>query len=246
MSDRLGSARLLVREDSDVIVLTFNQPERRNALDRTAFGELTAALRAADQNSAVGAVVLTGAPPAFCAGADLDELKTRSDDDPRALGPAFEELLDTLVGLTVPLIAAVDGAAVGLGATLLLHCDLVVAGDQARLRFPFVSLGVTVEAGAGALLPDLVGAQQAARLLLTGCWVDADESFSLGLATVRAVEALPTALELGQAVAAAPREAVRTTRQLLAAQRRPSVEAARAQERAAWSRLQNRRPHDPR
>jgi len=246
MTEPSGPARLLVHRDGDVVVLTFNRPERRNALDRTAFAELTGALRAADGDHEVGAVVLAGAPPAFCAGADLDELKTLSDDDPRALGPVFEELLDTLARLSVPLIAAVDGAAVGLGATLLLHCDVVVAGDQARLRFPFVPLGVTVEAGAGALLPELVGAQQAARLLLTGCWVDADEAMSLGLAAVRAVAALPAAMELARAVAAQPREAVRTTRALLAALRRPSVDAARAEERVAWARLQNRRPVDPR
>jgi enoyl-CoA hydratase/carnithine racemase len=237
---------LLVRRDGDVVVLTFNRPERRNALDRTMFGALTEQLRSADRDAEVGVVVLTGAPPAFCAGADLDELKTLSGDDPRALGPVFEELLDTLAAMSVPLVAAVDGAAVGLGATLLLHCDVVVAGDSARLRFPFVALGVTVEAGAGALLPSLVGTQQAARLLLTGCWVDADEAVGLGLVALRAPVALPVAIELAQSVAAQPREAVRTTRQLLAALRRPTVEAARVEEREAWSRLQNRRPHDPR
>ena len=239
------SGRILSSRDGDVLTLTLNRPERRNALDRTAVSELDAALRDADTET-TAAVVITGSPPAFCAGADLDELKTITSDDPRALGPVFEQLMDTLCEISVPLVAAVDGAAVGVGATLLLHCDLVVVGDEARIRFPFVSLGVTVEAGAGALLPALVGSHQAARLLLTGAWVDADEAVHLGLATVRVPRALPEAMRLAREIEQQPREAVRTTRALLAGLRRPSVDAARALEREAWSRLQNNRPIDPR
>jgi enoyl-CoA hydratase/carnithine racemase len=236
---------MLVAYEGDVVRVTFNRPEKRNALDRLAVGELDQVLRAHDTEQ-WGAVVLTGAPPAFTAGADLDELRTVTSDDPRALGPVFEDLMDTLCEVSVPLIAAVDGAAVGVGATLLLHCDLVVIGDEGRIRFPFVSLGVTVEAGAGTLLPALVGSHQAARLLLTGCWVDPEEAVHLGLATVRSPRALPEALRLAQEIAGQPREAVRATRAVLAGLRRPGVDAARDVERETWKRLQNNRPVDPR
>ena len=238
--------RMLVDHDRGVVVATFNRPEKRNALDRAGIVELTQVLRTADDDKSVSAVVLTGAPPAFCAGADLDQLSTLSGDDPRALGPVFEDLLDTLCEVSVPIVAAVDGAAVGVGATLLLHCDIVVVGDEARIRFPFVSLGVTVEAGAGQLLPALVGSHQAARLLLTGAWVSADEAMALGLATIRAPFALHTANRVAREIADQPPEAVRTTRRLLADVRRPGVDRARAAEREAWGRLQNTRPSDPR
>jgi enoyl-CoA hydratase/carnithine racemase len=237
------SERIIVKQDGDVVELVLNRPERRNALDRVGVSELNRALRDCD-NDTVAAIVLTGAPPAFCAGADLDELKTMTDDDPRAFGPVFDELLDTLTEISTPLVAAVDGAAVGVGATMLLHCDLIVVGNDARMRFPFVSLGVTVEAGAGTLLPALVGSHQAARLLLTGAWVNADEAVSLGLATVRAPVALPVAWRFAHEIAQQPREAVRSTRRLLAGLRRPAVDAARAAEREAWARLQNNRPFD--
>jgi enoyl-CoA hydratase/carnithine racemase len=223
-----------------VRLLTFNRPEVRNAFDTAMYLELTAALHASDADGTVRAVVLTGRDGAFSSGADLTEMAaiatgTKVEGSDRG----FQGLLDCLGDIAVPLLAAVNGVGVGLGFTLLAHCDLVLVDRDARLRVPFSELGVPPEAASSVLFPAVMGWQRAARVLLTSDWVDAEELVSLGLAlrvcepgTVR-VETLA----LASRIAAYPRPATRATTSLMRAARRDAVHEANRREQGAFSEL---------
>jgi enoyl-CoA hydratase/carnithine racemase len=143
------------------------------------------------------------------------------------------------VDLSVPLLAAVNGVAVGLGFTLLAHCDLVLIDETARLRVPFAELGVPAEAGGSVLFPARLGWQEAARLLLTSDWVDADEAVRLGMAlrVCAAGTALTETVTLAARIAAHPRQATRTITTLMRAGQRDLVWAAKQREQAAFADL---------
>jgi enoyl-CoA hydratase/carnithine racemase len=223
-----------------VRVLTFNRPEVRNAFDTAMYLELTAALRAADADETVGAVVLTGSDGAFTSGADLSEMaaiatgvKVEGSDR------GFQGLLECLGDIGVPLLAAVNGVAVGLGFTVLAHCDLVLVDRAARLRVPFTELGVPPEAASSFLFPAVMGWQRAARVLLTSEWVGAAELVELGLAvevcepgTVR-----DETVALATRIAAFPRAATRAVTSLMRAARRDAVREANRREQLGFKEL---------
>ena len=142
---------MLVGDDGTVRTLTLNRPARLNAFTAASYQSLATLLVEADGDEKVHAVVLRGAGRAFSSGVDLDALRAHPDA-PTELGQRFDELLDVLMTLRIPLLAAVTGPAVGFGATILLHCDLVLVADDARLRFPFTSLHTAPEAGSSMLL----------------------------------------------------------------------------------------------
>ena len=244
----MTAARVRTQTEHRIRLVTLDRPERRNALDRQAVVELADALAAADADPAVGAVVLMATPPVFSAGADLDELADAVAGSGSVLGPEHERLFDTLADLSVPLVAAVDGPAVGLGAVVLLYCDAVFASSTARFRFPFVALGVTTEGGVSSLLPRLIGDQAAARVLLTAGWVGAAEAEHLGLVTSVASEGdgRDEAIAFATQVAVQPREAVRATKRLLGAERLVAARRGRVAEQAEWAHLQHGGPKDPR
>jgi enoyl-CoA hydratase/carnithine racemase len=148
-------------------------------------------------------------------------------------------LLDCLTECSVPLLAAVNGVAVGLGFTLLAHCDLVLVATDARLRVPFAELGVPAEAASSFLFPATMGWQQAARILLTSDWVGADELASLGLAlrTCDPGAVLGETVELAARIAAHPRGATRAITALMRAARRDAVLDANRREQGAFARL---------
>ena len=156
-TDPAGTAhRIEIEEPAPgVRVIAFNRPDVRNAFDTAMYQEVTAALRAADRDDAVGAVVLTGRGSAFTSGQDLAEMAAIATGTAvEGAGQGFIGLLDCLTESSVPLLAAVNGVAVGLGFTLLAHCDLVLVAADARLRVPFAELGVPArrahEGGDGA------------------------------------------------------------------------------------------------
>ncbi len=197
--------------------ITLARPEKKNAIDAAMYAALGEALRSAGRDGAVRALLIDAEGGAFTAGNDLaDFQRERPDwhDTPvsRFLGALSESEL--------PVVAAVDGIAIGIGTTLLLHCDLVVASTAARFQMPFIDLGLVPEAASSMLLPRLVGHQRAAALLLLGESVDAPTLQSYGLVhSVVAPEDLhATALGLAQRLAAKPPEAMRQSKRLL---RRP-------------------------
>ncbi len=210
---------------SGVTTVTLNRPDKLNAFTASSYETLAELLRKANADPDVRVVVLRGAGRAFSAGVDLD---AASADDGGRLGSTFRDLIDALIDLEKPLIAAVQGAAVGFGATILLHCDVVVLADDARLRYPFTLLGTAPEAGSSFLLPLAVGPHLAAELILTARWVMADEAVRRGLAA-RVVPAKDLHREVtsaAEALAQAAPEALVGAKRLLRAGRADAVRAA--------------------
>ena len=223
-----------------VRVIAFNRPEVRNAFDTAMYREVTAALRAADTDETVGAAVLTGRGSAFTSGQDLAEMAAIAAGTAiEGAGQGFMGLLDCLVDLSVPLLAAVNGVAVGLGFPLLPHCNLVLIDAGARLRVPFAELGVPPEAASSVLFPAIMGWQRAAQVLLTSDWVSAPELVELGLALRVCDEGsvLGETVALAARIAAHPRAATRASTSLARAARRDAVLEANRREQAAFGAL---------
>jgi enoyl-CoA hydratase/carnithine racemase len=201
------------------------RPEKKNALTAAMYLDLARALNRADQDPEVRVIVLTGTEGVFTSGNDLNEFV----DNP-VVGPngAFFQFFGALTGVTKPLVAAVDGLAVGIGATMLLHCDLVFATRRARFQFPFVNLGVVPEAASSLLLPRIVGSAFAAELMLFGEMFDAERAHQLGLVnSVVPDETLEKfTLTRARTLASKPAGAIRLIKHLLR-EREPADIAAR-------------------
>jgi enoyl-CoA hydratase/carnithine racemase len=231
---------MLRSDDGPVRVLTISRPDRRNALNAALYADFSAALREADTDVSVRAVVVTGAGPVFCAGTDLAELAAlAAGDAPTSVGEGFPALLDALSGIDVPLVAAVNGPAVGLGATMLPFFDLVFMSEEARLKAPFAAMGVPPEAASSYLFARLMGWQAAARLLLTGSWMSAADAAETGLASAVCApgQLVPEAVRAAQEIAAHDRDATRSIKSLMRAGERDAIAAARRREDGAYARL---------
>ncbi|WP_418647683.1 enoyl-CoA hydratase [Thauera butanivorans] len=161
-----------------VQVIELNRPEKKNAFTGAMYDQLREALAAADADASVSVILLTGRGDAFSAGNDLQDFLKSAPDSVDA--PPFH-FLNALVRIRKPVVAAVNGLAVGVGATMLFHCDLVYAQDSARFSFPFVALGLIPEGASSLLLPRLAGHQRAAEALLFGDPLSAGEAREIGL-----------------------------------------------------------------
>ncbi len=198
------------RQDA-VLEILIDRPERRNALTDAMYRDIEHALREADADPACAAVILHGAGGHFTAGNDLAEFQMPQDS--RDVGSiAF---LHTLAAVDVPVIAAVQGQAVGVGVTLLLHCDFVYAAPDAVFRLPFVSLGLCPEGASSLLLPRMAGDRRAARWLLGAEPFGAEDARDGQLLTSLADDPLAAARACAQAVAGQPVPAVRASKRLL-------------------------------
>lgn len=221
-------ARTTLLEDlaGGVLTVTLDRPRQRNAFNLQMWDDLRDALRDAQETDAVHAVIVTGAPGAFTAGQDLGEMSK----PPAGAGPGrgFGPFIDRLTRFDKPLLAAVNGVGVGIGVTLLLHCDIVYIAEGARLRAPFVTLGVVPEAGSTFLLPSVIGWQRAAELLFTAEWIDARRAVEIGLASrvLSPAELLPAIRERAALIASHPLGSLRHTKRLLLATRSDAVRAA--------------------
>ena len=229
-----------VSDDGAVRLVRFNRPEARNAFNAALYDAVTEALVTAAASPEVHVVVLTGNGIAFSAGQDLKEMAqiVTGEASPEA-AKGFRGLLDGLQAFDKPLMAAVNGVGVGLGFTILMHCDSVLMADGARLRVPFTELGVPPEAASSFLFPRIMGWQRAARLLFTSEWVDAPEAVELGvaLAHIPAERLLDETLALARSIAAAPLDALVASKRLMLDTRNPGVTAAREREDAAFAEL---------
>jgi enoyl-CoA hydratase/carnithine racemase len=202
--------------DDHVGAVTIDRPEARNAFTRAMWSQGAAALDEFAADDDVRVVLLTGAGDVFSAGADVSELRAAGSDGEDA-GRPFHAFLDTLDRFPKPLVAAVNGAAVGAGFTMLCYCDLVLASTTARFKVPFVSMGLTPEAGSSRLLPERIGWQEAAHLFFTGAWLDAADARQAGLVwrTYAPAALLPEATALWRSIGAMPLDALRETKRLL-------------------------------
>ncbi len=187
--------------------------DKKNAITTEMYAQMADALAAAAANRDVRAVLIHGAKDCFTAGNDLSNFLQR---DPGVKSPAFR-VFDVLPGLDKPVVAAVGGPAVGIGTTLLLHCDLVYATPGARFQLPFVPLGIVPEFGSTYLLPLLAGYQRAAELLLLGQPFTAEKAREVGIVTaiVREEELLGAAEEAARKLAELPPESIRLTKRLM-------------------------------
>ncbi len=221
-----------------VRIVTWARPEVRNAFNFALYESLADALRSAEAEADVHVVVLTGAGTAFSSGQDLRELaEIAAGTAPQGVEHGFLGLLEVLERYPVPLLAAVNGVAVGLGLTILAHCDVVLVADTARLRLPFTEMGVPPEAASSYLLPARMGWQRAAHLMLSSEWIDADEAVASGLAWRKCAPSLlmDETLRVAEAIAVRPAHATRTIKRLLVEAQLPAVVAARAREEAAFA-----------
>ncbi|PXW31843.1 UNVERIFIED_CONTAM: enoyl-CoA hydratase [Williamsia faeni] len=203
------SSLILVERVGFLTIIRLNRPEKYNAITQDMYTLLRHALLSADRDADVRTVIITGVGKAFTAGNDLNDFAIQADGQ-----APVQQFLRTIAGLSVPVIAAVNGLAVGVGVTMLLHCDLVFADQSATFQVPFVDIGLVPEAASTLLLPQLIGARRSSDLLLTGRRLTADEAVSWGLINEVPSTALDRALEVGQAIAAKAPLAVRHTKTL--------------------------------
>jgi enoyl-CoA hydratase/carnithine racemase len=209
------SEHVHVTDDGPIRIVRMNRPEKKNALTLPMYAAMAAAIESIDRK-ATRCMLLAGAPGAFSAGNDLqDFLKAAQTGD--GLGKPILQFLYALVRCEVPIVAAVEGLAVGIGTTMLFHCDYVVASHEARFSTPFVQLGLVPEAASSLTAPRLLGHRRAFSLLVMGRPMDSQEALSAGLvnAVVAASEVETQAGKAAREIAALPPEAVSASRRLM-------------------------------
>ena len=191
-----------------------NRAEKKNALTAQMYRELGQAIASAEGDAQVRAILIHGQQDCFCAGNDLKDFL---DNPPHSKDSPVFVFLQQISSATKPIVAAVSGVAVGIGTTMLLHCDLVYASPDARFRLPFTSLGLVPEAASSLLLPMMAGYHRAAELLLLGKPFDVDKALSAGIVTgvVGAEELLAYATGVATALAALPPASVQLTKRLM-------------------------------
>jgi enoyl-CoA hydratase/carnithine racemase len=228
-------AMLEVTDDSRVRVLTLNRPEALNSFNDELYHLAGTALEEAEASNDIACVVITGTGRAFSAGQDLGEmgrLGANERNDFGDAGPGFPHFLDTLAAFGKPVIAAVNGIGVGIGMTMLLHVDLAVISTTARLRAPFVPLGVVPEAAGSLLMPVVMGNQNAALKLYTGDWITATEAVEFGLA-LREVEPdqlMAETMDIARRIAKMPVASLSATKRIVVESRIDAIRAARTRE----------------
>jgi enoyl-CoA hydratase/carnithine racemase len=217
---------ILVHTEAGVLTLTLNRVDKKNSLTAAMYAALADALAGALDDAAVRAVLIQGDPAIFSAGNDIGDFLRASagkddgaagDDDALAMDEPVFRFLRGLATFPKPVVAAVCGPAVGIGTTMLLHCDLVYAGDNAAFSMPFVNLGLCPEAGSSLLVPQMIGHHRAAEALLLGEPFMAEAALEVGLVNrvVPPMEANSIAQTQARRLAAKPLAALVETKRLL-------------------------------
>ncbi|MCW2271294.1 2,3-dehydroadipyl-CoA hydratase [compost metagenome] len=218
---------LITRDfNKGLVTLTLNRPDKLNALNNTMYSLLGDLLLAAAEDAQVDVILITGGTQCFSAGNDLKDFL---DSPPSDMDSPVFRLMRVVMALDKPLIAAVSGAAIGIGTTLLLHCDQVLVSRSAKLRMPFVPLGVCPEFGSSLLLPRLLGHARAARLLLCNEMLSGQQAVEWGLANELhddGEQCLAAARQLAARLQALPQDALRVSKRLLKDTHRAELEAA--------------------
>ncbi len=222
------------RPHPGVLLLTFNRPERKNALDHDTTSAFIDAINASNADPEVRVVVVTGAGGNYSSGGDIEAFQNLAQ---RTHPPIGQRMMEALNDAIKPVIAAVEGLALGGSATMLLHFDLVYAGRGARFRLPFVNLGACPEGASSYYLPLLAGHRKAAELLLLGEFFDVDAAREAGLVNAATAdgEALSTALASARKIASKSAESVRLTKMLLREGHRDTVRRVLAREHGLFT-----------
>ncbi|PCM44386.1 enoyl-CoA hydratase-related protein [Marinobacter sp. ANT_B65] len=225
-----------IQQSQGVLQLVINRPEKKNALTRDMYQQLGDAVFRANNDETVNAIVISGAGGVFTAGNDLDDFRARAtDENPKpSAGLVF---IEALINSDTPVIAAVEGLAIGIGTTLLLHVDVVVAAESAKFKTAFVDLGLVPEAASTVTMPLHLGARRTTDLLLLGEVLNGNEARECGLVSrvVDDGQALAEAMIVAAGLATKPREALRASKRLIRAPWREQVEQALAREREVFS-----------
>jgi enoyl-CoA hydratase/carnithine racemase len=212
------SENVRVSREAGVCTITLDRVEKKNALTRDMYRAIADALEGAAADDAIGCLLITGAGGCFSAGNDIGDFRARQQSQAEEKQhPDSARIYNSLPTYPKPIVAAVDGLAIGIGATILLHCDLVYASTHARFRMPFVDLGVVPELGSSLLVPWIVGRHRAAELMLLGDFFDAATAERLGFVNrvIAREELLPNATATARALARKPIESLRATKRLL-------------------------------
>lgn len=208
-------SEILITRDAGVHVVRMNRPEKKNALTRAMYDAMTTSLQQADKDDDIAAHMIVGAGGVFSAGNDISDFAKRATDLNATSGAAG--FIRTLPALDKPIVAAVDGLAVGVGVTMIFHCDLVYASPTASFRTPFLDLGLVMEAGSSLLAPRIMGHQRAFELLCLGEAYSAEDGQRAGFVNkIVPVDTLEAeALKAAARLAAKPRQALQEARRLL-------------------------------
>ncbi len=208
-----------------VATIEIARPEKKNAITSAMYQQMSDAILDAQLDTKVRAILITGQPGIFTSGNDLEDFMQRPPQS--ADSPVFQ-FMHTLVGCDKPVIVAVTGAAIGIGTTMLLHCDFVYVSDEARLAMPFTSLGLVAEFASSLVVPALLGRTKAAEKLLLGDPMTGAEAVELGIANavLPAAEVLPHARRVAERFNTMPPGAVRETKKLMTRATRAAITEA--------------------
>ncbi len=214
---------------NNIATIEIARPEKKNALTMAMYDAMSNAIDAAAQDKTVRALLFTGQPGIFTSGNDLEDFMQRPPAGESS--PVFR-FLHTLLAFEKPVVAAVTGAAVGVGTTMLMHCDLVYMADDAKLSMPFVALGLVPEFASSLLVPRALGMRRAAEKLMLGDPITAEQALETGFvnAVLPPAEVLPHARRMAERFNTLPPEAVRTTKHLMRMHDREAVLAAMREE----------------
>lgn len=204
---------IITNEQNGVFTITLNRFDKKNALNNQMYQQLCQHFQYAQNNNSVHCILIQGNEQCFCAGNDLqDFIKSSQDESLAAL-----DFVKVLSEFNKPIIAAVAGAAVGIGTTLLLHCDMVIAANNAKLKLPFTQLGLCPEAGSSLLLTRLVGQNRAFELMVLGNTFSAEQAHQYGIVNQVCLpeELLALASKVATTIASLPSDSVMTSRKLI-------------------------------
>ncbi|MDL2356117.1 MAG: enoyl-CoA hydratase [Pseudomonadota bacterium] len=220
---------ILSSKTDGLLTIEFNRPERKNAITGAMYQSMADALVDAEQDAAVRAILFIGKPEIFTAGNDLEDFLKNAPrgDVPDASRPVYQ-FMRALSASTKPVVAAVSGAAIGIGTTMLMHCDLVYAADNAKFSMPFVQLGLCPEFSSSVLLPAIAGYPRAAEKLLLGEAFPAQEAFQMGLVSkvLPLDELVPFATRQAAKLVALPAASIRATKALMKRPRAEQIETS--------------------
>jgi enoyl-CoA hydratase/carnithine racemase len=207
---------ILSTKTDGILTIEFNRPERKNAITSAMYQSMADAINDGEQDATVRAILIIGKPEIFTAGNDLDDFLHGARETAVEDRPVYRFMV-ALSGASKPVVAAVAGAAVGIGTTLLMHCDLVYAADNARFSMPFAQLGLCPEFASSLLFPQLAGYPRAAEKLLLGEAFLAQEAFDMGLVSkvLPLAELRPYAQRQAAKLVALPAASIRATKALM-------------------------------
>lgn len=221
---------ILINKAGGILTVEFNRPEKKNAITSAMYQMMTDAIRDAESDAAVRAILITGKPEVFTAGNDLEDFLKHTVAEVGAM--PVVQFMRALGTAAKPVVAAVAGNAVGIGTTLLLHCDLVYAAENAKFAMPFTQLGLCPEFASSLLFPQMAGYHRAAEKLMLGEAFSAEDAYEMGLVSrvLPLADLLPFAHGQAAKLVALPASSLRTTKRLMKGGQAAAVEARMMEE----------------